>query len=319
VIRAEALTARAPPVRIGPLSFALGAGLHAVVGAREDGVGLLLAVLGARLRVRSGVLQVEGRPLELARASIAYVPLDTSLPDALRVDETLALAARMRGEPLRSPTERLATLGIAPLSTQPVRNLSQPETRAVAVAEAVTSSARVVILEEPYVTLDPRAAPLLEAALRARAASGACIVIGTASPRDAAALADDQLILHKGLQVRAGRTNAADVTRGTGGARLRLRVGDARALLGELATETAVRSIQHERAEIVVTGEELVPLATAVGRAVVRAGVRLDAMLADAPTLEALRVPARSAAAAGQSAAAPAAARPAAPAPRGTP
>ncbi len=279
MIRAEALFARSPPVRVGPVSFAFDAGVHAVLGRREDGVALLLAVLAGRVRRYVGTLTFLGAGAP-PRHAVAYVPLDAVLPDALDVDEVLAVAAGIRREPARPASQRLAVLGLAPLTSRPVRSLTVAEVRAVAIAEAVTSHARIVLLEEPYMALDPRAAPHLAGALRDKARAGACVVVGTASPRDAVSLADDVLVLDRGLSVQSAVPVAPAERKG---ARLRLRASDPRALLGSLATETAVHDVAFDGSALLVGGADPVELAEAVARGVLRSGVRLDAMISDAP------------------------------------
>jgi ABC-type multidrug transport system ATPase subunit len=289
MIQADGLTARSAPVALAPLSFELGAGVHALVGTYVDGVPLVLAALAGRVRLRKGSLRLLGKPLTEVRASVAYVPLDLALPDALTVNETFALAAEIRGEPRAEAAPRLAALGIASLGPRRVRSLTRAEARAVAMAEALTSSARVILLEEPYMTLDPRAAAVLAVRLRERAKDGACVVIGTASVRDAIDLADDQLVFDRGVLVRTMATGASTATPGAGLVRLSAGVSDIGPVLPELAKEATITAIESDHACIVVSGLDARELAAAVGRAVLRAGVDLEWLRADAPRLEELR------------------------------
>src|ERR1019366_3549992 len=162
---------------------------------------------------------------------IAFVPLEPTLPEAMRVREAMALAAAVRREPARDEAKRLATLGVEALVDRTVRSLSRGEARAVALAEAVTSAnVRVLLLDDPLVALDPRAVGRVTEALRARARDGCVVVASTGSMRDAGELADDLVTLRGGAIV--GRDPCADVIAASGahargGARPRLRLQDA--------------------------------------------------------------------------------------------
>jgi ABC-type multidrug transport system ATPase subunit len=288
VIRAEGLVPRGLRMRIAPLTLALGAGVHALLGGPEDGVRVVLALFAGRLRAKAGSLRVLGKPIEDARTCIGYVPLDVALPDAFRVDEALDCAAAIRGEHAPAAAERLAALGVQPLAQRPVRTLTLAEARAVAIAEAVTSNADVLLIEEPFVSLDPRATGPLAKRLRARAAEGACVVVSTASPRDAAELADTQIVFDRGIVLRA-TANEVRTARSVRGARLSIGVTDRSAVLAALAAEGCIRGIESDRAAIVVVGDDVTQLAGAVARAVVASGADLEWMRPEAPSLEELR------------------------------
>jgi ABC-type multidrug transport system ATPase subunit len=303
VIETRLMTARSAPVALAPLTFKLGAGVHALLGRPEDGVPLVLAVLAGRVRPRAGTVRVlgeapgDGTDAGHVRARIAYVPRDPMLPEALRVHEMLDLASAIRQEPVVDAAERLAVLGVAPLAARRVGSLSLAEARAVAMAEALTSSkARVLLLEEPYV-VDPRAVGMLADLLHARARDGACVVFGTASVRDAADLGDDQLIFDRGVLVQAfsaegaalPERDAASRSRVARPVRMALKVSDTPRVLAVLAAEPAVLSVESTSGSIVITGTDATELAAAVGRAVLAADVDLVWLRAEAPRIDELQ------------------------------
>jgi ABC-type multidrug transport system ATPase subunit len=280
VIAVQALSAQRPPLALARVSFEVDAGLHAILGAPADGGALLLAVLAGRERARTGSVKVLDRAVgdpSTARA-IAYVPMTPLLPGALSVREMLDVAAAIRGDVPARAEERLDALGIAPLAPRRVRSLSADEARAVAIAEAITSSAvSVLLLEEPLVGVDPRAAAVLAERLRTRASRGACVVVTTASPSDAAALARSVLVIARGTVVRHDAPIALGAM-APGRARVRVVASDARALLAELARESAARDVEVRGGAIFASGDERAELAAAIARAVVRAGVDIVEM-----------------------------------------
>jgi ABC-2 type transport system ATP-binding protein len=277
VIRLERVAARLRPLVLANVSIDWGAGVHVVLGAPSEGGPLLLGLLAGSARVRSGTLEVlGGTPTEPSvRKQVGRVPYDPVLPDALRVDEALDVAASIRGEPPQPPETRLATLGVEALAPRKVSTLSRPEARAVALAEAVTSQrVRLIVAEEPLAEMDPRAVGRVTAALRGRADAGCAVVVQTASRRDAARLGDDFVLLRAGgLAGRAGTVVDLEGLAGAG-ARLRLLArddGDARAICAALVVEADVSGVEQRGCSVAARGSDAVQLARAAERAILAA------------------------------------------------
>jgi ABC-type multidrug transport system ATPase subunit len=288
LISLRSVAARAPLARTR-LTLGWGPGLHSIVGTVADGGPALLALIAGRERVRAGELRVlDGSPQDLAvRPQIALVPMAPPLPEAMRVHEVLALAAALRGEASTRAEDRLAVLGVEALAPRAVRSLSHDEARAVAMAEALTSArARVLLLDEPLVDLDPRAAGRLPALLRERARQGATIVLATASVRDAGELADDHLVLQDGAVLGQASSLDALAAFTQAGARMRVMASDPLALVAALAREPEIEAVARRDGVVVARGKEARGLAQAVGRAVLASGVELVEMRLEPPSLD---------------------------------
>ncbi|HTB74855.1 MAG TPA: ATP-binding cassette domain-containing protein [Polyangiaceae bacterium] len=289
MIALEDVAARRRPLALSKLSRIWAAGSHAVLGSRGDGGPLLLALVAGLARPRSGRVRVlDGAPTDAAvRRQIAFVALEPALPEAMRVREVLALAAAVRKEPPREVAERLAALGVETLADRKVASLSRPEARAVALAEAVTSSVvRVILVEEPLVTMDPRAAGRVSEALRGRGRDGCAVVVTTASLRDAGELADDWVGLRGGTF--AGEAACVDtlVEASADGANLRVvlrHAGEVPALVAALAQESDVDAIERDEGSVRLRGRDATALARAAGRAAVEADVDIAELRIDGP------------------------------------
>jgi ABC-type multidrug transport system ATPase subunit len=277
-----ARTARPPRVELGPVSFALEkGGSYALVGAPTDGVELLLAVLAGSIAPRKGSIAVLGSAPTAGR-TVAYAPYTPDLPAVLDVDDFLRLSSRIRGEPEGSPEERLAVLGVAPLARRRVGSLTFEESRTVALVEALTCRADLLLLADPLVELDPRATTHVSVALAARAEAGATVVLTTASREDAQSLCRDWLLFEKGkLALRTTDDDEWMPVPGAAGARLFIRSEGARYLLAELAGDPTFQTVRAEGAELVVTGRDPVVMATAVAMAARRANAELDVLRFD--------------------------------------
>jgi ABC-type multidrug transport system ATPase subunit len=292
VITLERVAARRAPLALANVSLEWGAGIHTLVGASADGGPLLLGLVAGATPPRSGRVRVlDGSPADATvRKQVAYVPLERALPGALDVQEVLAIAAAIRGEPARNAAERLSTLGVESLASRGVRTLSREEARAVAIVEAVTSSrVRVLLIEEPFVALDPRAATRLPGELRARAREGWAIVIATASVRDAVELSDDHVVLRGGTVTAHTSSLQALAGFSPHGVTLRILASDPRALAAALAREAGVEAVVCENAGVVARGRDTLELARAAARAIMLCGVDVTELRVEAPSLEEVR------------------------------
>jgi ABC-2 type transport system ATP-binding protein len=287
----ENVSAQRKPFALTNISLTWEAGIHAVMGTAADGCGLLLALLVGAARAHSGRMRVlGGSPTDASvRPQVARVGIDPSIPEALRVDEVLALAAAIRGEPNRAAAERLSVLGLETLARRPVRSLSRGESRGVALAEAVTSSrVRVLVIEEPLAASDPRAASLIPEVLRERSRSGCTVVFSTASPHDASEIADDYVLMQRGALAGAATSLHALTGFAPGGARLVVVARDvagARALVAALADdrEGDIAGVEQEASTVRVRGSDPTALARAAARASDKANVDVIEMH-DEPT-----------------------------------
>ena len=289
MIELEDVAARRRPLALSRMSHVWGTGSHAVVGSRGDGGPLLLALIAGVLRPRAGRVRVlDGAPVDATvRRQIAFVPAEPALPEAMRVSEALELAAAVRREAHVETAERLSVLGVETLADRKVSSLSRAEARAVALAEALTSpSVRVLLVEEPLVTMDARAVGRVPAALRARGRDGCAVVVTTASMRDAGELADDWVALRAGAIVGAAAYIEAFAETTPDGACLHVILrdaGDAPALLAALAADGDVAAIERERGSIRLRGRDAIALARAAGRAALEADVDVTELRIDPP------------------------------------
>jgi ABC-2 type transport system ATP-binding protein len=292
VIALEGVATRRAPLALANVSLGWGAGVHAVIGGGFDGGLLLLALLAGRTRPRTGRVRIlDADPADPdVRPQVAFVPLQPALPEAMRVAELLADAAAIRSDPMQDPAQRLSALGVQSLATRRVDTLSPEEGRAVAIAEAATSTrVRVLLIEEPLMALDPRAATLLPELLRARAREGRAVVIATASVRDAAELAEDYVLLRNGTAVGQASSIATLAGSSPQGIHLRIVASAPRALAVALAREEGIEAVALRNLVVTVRGRHALEVARAAGQAIVASGTDVIEMRVELPSLDELR------------------------------
>ena len=289
VIEARAVRATsslAPEGRLDGFDLSLSDGLHALVGSPVDGVSLALAALAGRTRLQRGEVRLDGAPPREQPGAIVWLGRATDLsplPGSMRVSAVIDLAARVRGGRRQSSLPVLASLGLERVASLRLRTLSRSDARAVALAMALAADARVLIVDEPLLGLEPDVASRAVQALQQRARDAVTVVVGTASEREAQRLGAEVHLVRGGrLVARAGAGAAAAAAAGetaTGStttmATFRAVSSNARALLGSLAQEDAIVELESHGSAVRVGGRDAILVAAAIGRAAVRADVDL--------------------------------------------
>ena len=148
---------------------------------------------------------------EPRRRGVALVTQDASLFPHLSVLDNVAFPARARGaSKSRSRAvahDWLVRAGAEDLSARRPRSLSGGEARKVAVARALASEPRLILLDEPFASLDVDAAVALRSLLR-EVLVGRTVVLSTHDGLDAIDLATSVAVLDRGEVVEHGPTAA---------------------------------------------------------------------------------------------------------------
>jgi len=169
-------------------------------GAARLGEATLFAPDGGRMRLT-----------EPRQRHTALVTQDAALFPHLSVLDNVAFPARSRGasrsQSRAKAADWLERAGIAPLAARRPRSLSGGQARRVAVARALASDPSLVLLDEPFASLDVDAAMALRALLR-EVLVGRTAILSTHNGLDAVDLAPSAAVLEHGIVVEAGPTSA---------------------------------------------------------------------------------------------------------------
>jgi tungstate transport system ATP-binding protein len=143
--------------------------------------------------------------VSVARRALVFqrpVMLRRSVADNLRY--ALAAAGVPRALRAARVQELLARVGLRDLAERPAPRLSGGERQRLALARALARDPAVLFLDEPTASLDPAATLAIEELVRQVSASGVKVVMTTHDLGEAARLAGDVVLLHRGLVVEAG-------------------------------------------------------------------------------------------------------------------
>jgi tungstate transport system ATP-binding protein len=135
----------------------------AVIGPNGSGKSTLLRVLGLLERPAQGRVLVGGRPVDARTALAERRRMATVFQESLLADTTVAanvtLGLRFRGVPVakagRRAAEWLERFGVGRLAARSARTLSGGEAQRVALARALVLAPDVLLLDEPFASLDP--------------------------------------------------------------------------------------------------------------------------------------------------------------------
>jgi ABC-type sugar transport system ATPase subunit len=180
--------------------------IHALVGENGSGKSTLLKIVGGQLQPDSG-------RLELAPGSrIATVSQETTLVPDLSIAENILLGHRQirrRGvidwrATRRRAADELRRLGLDLDVTLPVRRLRPDQAQMVEIARALSTDARILILDEPTSSLtDDEVAALFESVRRLRE-EGVATVFVSHRLNEVLSLCDRVTTLRDGRTVGTG-------------------------------------------------------------------------------------------------------------------
>jgi heme ABC exporter ATP-binding subunit CcmA len=194
------------------VSFRLGEGeCLALIGRNGAGKTTLLRMLGGFSRPAKGMVKISGgSPRETAtRRSIGIIGHGISVYDELSAMENLRLFGRMYS--LADAADRanslLERVGLGRVKEGLVREFSRGMRQRLAIARAFLHEPSVLLLDEPFTSLDDRAIAVLQSLLAESAKRGASIVMSTHQLREAMELATQVVLLERGqLVFQGGRT-----------------------------------------------------------------------------------------------------------------
>ena len=183
----------------------------ALIGPNGAGKSSILAAIAGLVPLRSGRIAIGARavdavPPERRRSGVVFQ--DSVLFPHLTVHDNVAFATRMRGSrsAARAAAEPwLERYGLTPLARRYPAELSGGQAQRVALARALAAEPEVLLLDEPMSALDVEVRDEMRAELATHVRDfGGATVLVTHSPADAAALADQVMVLESGRVTQQG-------------------------------------------------------------------------------------------------------------------
>ena len=189
--------------------------IHCLVGRSGCGKSTLLKIAAGLLQASSGRVLLRGEPPRDMR-EIGFVFQSPTLLDWLRVRDNVLLPVSLQGRPtpqlVAAAEALLAQLGLAGLGDRHPRQLSGGQQSRVALARALLLEPALLLLDEPFASLDAITREELQRdLLRIARARGATVLFVTHDIAEAVFLGDRVSVLEHGRLVRTvtvGRESA---------------------------------------------------------------------------------------------------------------
>jgi len=199
---------------LGGVTFALRRGtVTALTGSNGSGKTTMIRLLAGLLTPDDGLVRVAGldpASQHTATASITGLALggERSFYWRLSARRNLAYFGALQGlhgRKLASGIERACEgTGLSEVLETPVEALSAGYRQRLALARAVVARPRLLLLDEPFRSLDCDVLPSVEEMLREIASEGAAILIAGPSAADCGSLPESRLELCEGLLAGPG-------------------------------------------------------------------------------------------------------------------
>jgi ABC-2 type transport system ATP-binding protein len=182
----------------------------ALLGPNGAGKSTTIKAMTGLLRPTAGEVKVAGfdvvREGRAAKARLGYVPDRPYLYGKLTARELLRFVAGLRGvEDAEAKMEGwLASFGLHPFANELVESYSHGMRQKLAFVAALLHEPEVLVIDEPMVGLDPRAAKQVRELIAGYAGEGKTVLLSTHSMEVAQAVAARVVVMQRGRVVAEG-------------------------------------------------------------------------------------------------------------------
>ena len=200
------------------VDFALRAGeVHALVGENGAGKSTLIKLITGVYRPDAGTMRLAGRertfrtPLDAQMAGISTIYQEVNLVPLMSVARNLYLGREPRRFGVvdlramqRGATETLERFGVRVDVTRPLHTLGLGAQQMVAIARAVQTEARVMIMDEPTSSLETREVRTLFSVIRSLREQGIAVIFVSHRLDELYEICDRVTVLRDGSVVQTG-------------------------------------------------------------------------------------------------------------------
>ena len=183
-----------------------------LMGATGSGKSLLIKSICGLLRAKTGWIFIDGKDvtdLPPRLRSVGYVPQDSCLLPHLNVLRNVTFAMEVAGKSKKDAADEIGpiveSLGIESLLHRSTINLSGGERQKVALARALASKPKLLLLDEPVSALDePTRREICAVLRRVQRQFGVATIHVCHSRTEAAAVHDRVGVMSQGRLIQAG-------------------------------------------------------------------------------------------------------------------
>lgn len=188
----------------------------AILGASGSGKSTLLKVIAGLLPIHQGEMVLDGVSLNAIapeRRQIAMMFQDFALLPHLNVWQNVAFPLRLRGQSFKQARPQaeqlLAEVGLSHATERAITQLSGGEQQRVALARALISQPKLLLLDEPFSSLDTALRQQLQQQIRQLTRERQIpTILVTHDPAEACVMAENLALLAQGRVMQMGAPDA---------------------------------------------------------------------------------------------------------------
>lgn len=186
--------------------------IYGFIGHNGAGKTTTLKAAVGILQYDSGTITIDGTDLQAdplgCKAKLAYIPDNPDLYDFMTGIKYLLFIADIFGVSAKDRNDRIRELadqlGLTDDLAQPISAYSHGMKQKLAIISAWLHQPRLIIMDEPFVGLDPKASHLLKQMMREHCDQGGAIFFSTHVLEVAEKLCDKVAIIQHGRLIRSG-------------------------------------------------------------------------------------------------------------------
>ena len=187
--------------------------IYGFIGHNGAGKTTTIKAVCGILGFDEGEIYVDGISIKedplACKSRIAYIPDNPDLYDFMTgiqylnfIADVFSVSADLRQSKIHAYAERF---GLLPNLAQPISTYSHGMKQKLALISALIHEPRLLIMDEPFVGLDPKASHLLKETMRELCQNGSAIFFSTHVLEVAEKLCDKVAIIKGGKLIRSGR------------------------------------------------------------------------------------------------------------------
>lgn len=189
--------------------------LVTIIGPNGAGKSTLLKALAGLVRIESGTVSLDGREVaglpthDLIPAGLAFVPQTGNVFSTLTIHENLTVGGHTISGSLKDRLARAYELFPDLVEKRGLRagSLSGGQRQMLAIARALMTGPRVIMLDEPTAGLAPRIVAQVFSDLRRLAEAGVAVLVVEQNAKAALRISDRGYVLAEGRNRFAGRAS----------------------------------------------------------------------------------------------------------------
>lgn len=187
--------------------------IYGFIGHNGAGKTTTIKAVCGILQFDGGEIRIDGTSITAdpiaCKSKIAYIPDNPDLYDFMTGIRYLNFIADIFGVSAEVREQRIQkyadAFGLTADLAQPIATYSHGMKQKLAIISAWIHEPRLIIMDEPFVGLDPKASHMLKEMMREMCASGAAIFFSTHVLEVAEKLCDKIAIIQGGRLIRSGR------------------------------------------------------------------------------------------------------------------